>query len=263
METLKLSNLSAIEGIQHHIFSRHGGCSQGDYASLNLSLGVGDDIDAVQQNRRIISEHMQTACLAFSNQVHGTQVLTIDRQSFSGEVPETLHAGTGDAMITDVPGVALVVLVADCQAVLMVDPVKGVIANVHVGWRGNTNHILCRTITEMHSRFGCDPVDLRVGISPSLGPCCAEFVNFASEIPKMYWHHKDRRSRFDLWALSREQLLLEGVLTENIQISGICTRCGKDNFFSYRANRITGRFAAAIQKDTGCRIMSGMTGLAI
>jgi len=247
METLKFSNLSTIEGIQHHVFSRHGGCSQGDYASLNLSLGVGDDVDAVQLNRRIISEHMQATCLAFSNQVHGTQVLTIDQPSCSDGEPGTLHAGTGDAMITRVPGVTLVVLVADCQAVLMADSVKGVIANVHVGWRGNVDHILCRTITEMHSRFGCDPVDLSVGISPSLGPCCAEFVNYTSEIPKMYWHHKDRRNRFDLWALSREQLLLEGVLAENIQTSGICTRCRTDNYFSYRGNRITGRFAAAIQ----------------
>jgi hypothetical protein len=246
METLKLINLSAIEGIEHHIFSRHGGYSQGDYASLNVSLGVGDDIGMVQQNRRIILGHMKTGCLAFLNQVHGTRVLTIDQRSFCGGVPETLHAGTGDAMITNIPGVTLVVLVADCQAVLMADPVKRVIANVHVGWRGNVNHILCRTITEMHSRFGCDPVDLRVGISPSLGPCCAEFVNFASEIPKMYWHHKDQQNRFDLWALSREQLLLEGVLPENIHVSGICTRCRTDNYFSYRANGITGRFAAAI-----------------
>jgi YfiH family protein len=247
METLTLSTLSAIEGIRHHIFSRHGGCSRGDYASLNLSLGVGDDDGVVEQNRRIVLEHMQTACLAFSNQVHGTQVLTVDQQRLYGRLPETLPVGTGDAMITNIPGVTLVVLVADCQAVLMADPVKRVIANVHVGWRGNVNHILCRTIEEMQSQFACDPADLRVGISPSLGPCCAEFVNFAREIPQKYWHHKDGRNRFDLWALSREQLLLEGVSPENIYISGICTRCRADNYFSYRASKITGRFAAAIQ----------------
>ncbi len=247
METLKLTNLSAIEGIQHDIFPRHGGCSRGDFASLNLSMGVGDDNGAVQKNRRILLKHMQAPCLAFLNQVHGTQVLTVGRQSFSGGLPETLHVGTGDAMITNIPGVALVVLVADCQAVMMVDPVKSVIANVHVGWRGNVNHILCHTITEMQRRFGCAPEDLRVGISPSLGPCCAEFVNFAQEIPEMYWHHKDRRNRFDLWALSKEQLLLEGVLPGNIHVSGICTRCRADHYYSYRANKITGRFAAAIQ----------------
>ena len=247
METLTHPNLSLIENVQHHVFSRHGGCSQGDYASLNLSLGVGDDNDAVQQNRRILLAHTQSACLAFLNQVHGKQVLTVDKQSFSGGVPEILHVGTGDALMTNIPGVALVVLVADCQAVLMADPVKRVIANVHVGWRGNVNHIICRTIAEMHSRFACKPEELRVGISPSLGPCCAEFVNFAREIPEMYWHHRDRRNRFDLWALSREQLLLEGVAPENIHVSGICTRCRTDKYFSYRENKITGRFAAAIQ----------------
>ncbi len=247
METLRLSNLSAIEGVQHHIFSRHGGCSQGDYASLNLSLSVGDDDGVVQQNRRMIMEHMQTTCLAFLNQVHGPQILTVDQQSFSNGIPESLYIGTGDAMITDVPGVALVVLVADCQAVLMADPVKRIIANVHVGWRGNVNHILCRTITEMQGRFGCNPEDLQVGISPSLGPCCAEFVKFTHEIPERYWHHKDQQNRFDLWALSREQLQLKGVSPENIHVSGICTRCRTDNYFSYRASKITGRFGAAIQ----------------
>lgn len=251
METLKFSNLSSIAGVQHDIFPRHGGCSRGDYASLNIGLGIGDDDDAVQQNRRIILEHMQTACLAFSKQVHGTQVLTVDKRSYTDGLPKTLHAGTGDAMITNIPGVALVVLVADCQAVLMADPVKRVIANVHVGWRGNVNRILCWTITEMRSRFGCHPEDLRVGISPSLGPCCAEFVNFASEIPEMYWHHKDRRNRFDLWAISREQLLSEGIFPENIHVSGVCTRCRTDNYFSYRASKTTGRFAAAIQLRLG------------
>jgi len=247
METLTHPNLSLIENVQHHVFSRHGGCSKGHYASLNLSLGVGDDIDTVYQNRRILLEHTQSACLAFMNQVHGNQVLTVDQQSFSGGVPEILHAGTGDALITNISRVALVVLVADCQAVLIADPVKSVVANVHVGWRGNVNNILCRTIQEMYNRFGCNPEVLRVGISPSLGPCCAEFVNFASEIPEMYWQHKDRQDRFDLWALSSEQLVLGGVPPENIHVSGICTRCRTDRYFSYRASKITGRFAAVIQ----------------
>ena len=65
---------------------------------------------------------MNNACLVFANQVHGTKVITLDKTYFSHGLPETLHAGTGDAMITNMPGVALVILVADCQAVLMVDP---------------------------------------------------------------------------------------------------------------------------------------------
>jgi len=247
METLTFSNLSTIESIQHYIFSRHGGFSQGEFASLNLSQGVGDDTGVVQQNRHLLWEHMQKACLVFSNQVHGTDVLTVDQEHFSGGTPETLHVGSGDAMITNIPGVALVILIADCQAVLIVDPVNCVIANVHAGWRGNVNHIIPKTIAEMHAQFGSDPGDLRVGISPSLGPCCAEFVNYANEIPERYWHLKDQQNRFDLWALSREQLLSQGVSPGNIHISNICTRCRHDVYFSYREKKITGRFAAVIQ----------------
>jgi len=246
MNVLSLHNLSEIPHIQHAVFSRKGGCSEGPYQSLNLSLNSGDDEERVRKNRNKVSAYMNTTCLAFLKQVHGHTVWTVDREMLSRQTAE-LFVGAGDAMITNLPGVALMILVADCQAVLLADPVQKVIANVHVGWRGNVKEIIPRTIAAMVDGFGCNPADLRAGISPSLGPCCAEFVNYKSEIPRKYWHYKDSRHRFDLWAISRAQLLSKGLLPENVHTSGICTRCRTDAYYSYRASKVTGRFAALIQ----------------
>jgi copper oxidase (laccase) domain-containing protein len=76
-----------------------------------------------------------------------------------------------DAMVTNLTGVALMVKQADCQAVILFDPEKKVVANVHCGWRGNTANLLGRVIDRMKASFGCTPAALRAAIGPSLGPC--------------------------------------------------------------------------------------------
>ena len=83
-----------------------------------------------------------------------------------------------DAMITDVPGMGLMIKQADCQAVILFDPRKNVIANVHCGWRGNVKNILGRVVHLMEQRFHCKAEDLVAAIGPSLGPCCAEFITY-------------------------------------------------------------------------------------
>jgi copper oxidase (laccase) domain-containing protein len=98
----------------------------------------------------------------------------------------------------------------------------------------------------MQQHFGCHPGAILAGIGPSLGPCCAEFINYKAEIPKEFWCYKDPDDHFDFWAISSDQLLNAGVLAKHIESSQICTRCRTDEFFSYRAEKTTGRFAAVI-----------------
>jgi YfiH family protein len=129
---------------------------------------------------------------------------------------------------------------------MLVDPRRKVVANVHVGWRGSINGIIARTLGAMVKRFGCQAHDIVAGIGPSLGPCCAEFVNYKKEIPEKFWSYKDAAHHFDFWAISRDQLVADGVLPENIAISHMCTKCNTELFFSYRAEGTTGRFAAVI-----------------
>ncbi|MBW1984000.1 MAG: polyphenol oxidase family protein, partial [Deltaproteobacteria bacterium] len=92
----------------------------------------------------------------------------------------------------------------------------------------------------------CKSSDLIAGIGPSLGPCCAEFVNYKKEIPEAYWTYKNQDNYFDFWAVSKDQLCNAGVLPENTHLSKICTKCHTDRFYSYRGEGTTGRFAAVI-----------------
>jgi YfiH family protein len=246
LEPIRFQNLSEISGVQHAVFTRHGGHSQGFYKSLNLSLDVGDDPAAVSKNRRIVSEYLGGGVLAFADQIHGNEILIIEDVPLRNRETAFFHAGTGDALITDIPDVFLVIQTADCQSVMMVDPKKKVVANAHVGWRGNIQNIIGRTIREMKYVFGSDPSDLKAAIGPSLGPCCAEFINYKAEFTPALWRYGDTRNRFDLWAVSLHQLAAAGVMKENIVLSRVCTKCHSDRFFSYRARHVTGRFASAI-----------------
>ena len=239
-------NLALFADIRHAIFTRNGGHSSGPFLSLNVSSGVGDEEKAVKENRALISREMGEKESVFARQVHGTKVLVFSKQDTS--VPQSLGKAVliGDAMVTDIREKNLVIQVADCQALLMYDPVRRVIANIHSGWRGSIANIIGHTLIAMKKNFGCDPVHIVAGIGPSLGPCCAEFVNYKKEIPETFWKYKNDSDCFDFWAVSRDQLCDAGVSEENIHISGLCTRCRTDLFFSYRAEGITGRFAAVI-----------------
>jgi len=183
--------------------------------------------------------------MVYAHQVHGTDILV-----YTGSLPAAALSGTprsGDALITDIPGLALVVQVADCQAILLYDPVRRVVANVHSGWRGSIENIAGKTVAAMQRQFGCRGRDMTAAIAPSLGPCCAEFIHYRDEIPEKFWKYKLNGNYFDFWRISQDQLVDAGLRLENIQAGEMCTRCRPDYFYSYRGEaRHTGRFAAVI-----------------
>ncbi len=242
----QFDHLGAYTDINHGIFTRNAGCSDPPFHHLNVGQGIGDDRRHVERNRRLVAQCMQAEELVFLDQVHGRRVLTVSRHRgvFSDCGPGP--ALTADAMVTDMPAKFLVIQVADCQSVLLYEPDQRVVANVHSGWRGSILNIIGCTIDAMQHHFGCRPDRVRAGIGPSLGPCCAEFVNYKTEIPAEFWPYRDSNDHFDFWSISRDQLVRAGVAEKNIESSRICTRCRTDEFFSYRAEKITGRFAAVI-----------------
>ena len=240
----RFPNLSQFSEIRHGVFTRLGGVSIGPFHSLNTKDDIGDKPEFVKINRKRISDCMGSTPLVFVQQVHGTQILVIQKDKPDTQVFEKNQ--TADAIITDMSGISLMIQTADCQAILMFDPVKRVIANVHSGWCGSIGNIIGHTIRAMKNIFGVDPADISAGIGPSLGPCCAEFIHYQKEIPESFWKYKDSADRFDFWQISRDQLCEQGVLSDQICISGICTRCRSDLFYSYRKEKITGRFASVI-----------------
>jgi YfiH family protein len=249
---VQFSALSAIKGVWHGIFTRSGGISPEPFASLNVGKSNGDAIKNTMINRKRIKDLLPARKVYTINQTHSTDVLQIP-QDVKNDQMSSLN---GDAMISRGKGRFLMIQVADCQAILLADPVEEVVANVHSGWKGSIGDILGRTVTVMIEKYYCRPEHIVAGVGPSLGPCCAEFKHYRKEIPGKYWSYKDNQDHFDFWAISHDQLTAAGLKDANIHFSRICTRCNPHLFFSYRAQKRTGRFAAVIglTRDQGSGI---------
>jgi hypothetical protein len=230
--------LAAFPELRHGFFTRRGGVSLAPYDSLNLGFSVGDRPEAVRENRRLLRQCLGLDFLAGATQVHGSQEAVV-----TGEAAAPAAA---DILLTDRPGVGLLIKQADCQAAAIYDPVRRVLANVHCGWRGQVQNVLGAAVARLRERFGCRPADLYAALSPSLGPCCAEFVHFRREFPPRLWSYQVRPHFFDLWRLSLDQLLAAGLKPEHLDQSGLCTRCGPAEFFSYRRDKTTGRQGTVI-----------------
>jgi YfiH family protein len=230
--------LSLNPHLMHGVFTRKGGVSASPFDSLNTSFSVDDQPEDVAANLRKIKDTIGAQDLIHMNQVHGNDILVVDQSD-----PDSLNKSFfADAMITNMPQVALLVKQADCQGTIIYDPKKHVLANVHCGWRGNVQDILGRVATRMKGEFGCKASDLEAAIGPSLGPCCAEFVTYRDIFPEVFDSFMVNENHFDLWALSSWQLENAGMRPENIEVAGLCTRCRTDLFYSYRAEGNTGRF---------------------
>ena len=235
---MRFPGLFAADGLRHAVFTRKGGESQGPHASLNVATGTGDESDRVRRNREKIIRAMGGGAPVFLRQDHGTRVASVD-----DAFPAGADSEAADAAITDRPDRLLFIQVADCQAVIVYDPVGRAVANIHSGWRGSIADIVGKTVAMMQTAFGSRPEDLMAGIGPSLGPCCAEFIHYRTEIPRGLWRYRTGRHHFDFWAMSVDQLRATGVAERNIEVAGLCTRCRTDLFYSYRGEKTTGRFA--------------------
>jgi len=213
--------------------------SAAPYDELNCGFGVGDAPGAVKENRGRLRLYMGAECLVSSRQVHGSRVVTVTEP-----LEEDALDGV-DGLLTDRPGLGLLIQHADCQAVCLYDPVRRAIANLHCGWRGSVAGILGKAVMEMQSAYGTRPEDLWAAIGPSLGPCCGEFRDWRRFLPRNFGLFRTGRDRFDFWALTRWQLVRAGIPRGQIEVSGICTVCSRE-YFSYRREGNTGRCATVI-----------------
>lgn len=246
------------QGVLHALSTRRGGFSRPPFASLNLSTRVGDDPATVQENRRAFLARLglrpqDTVALA---QVHGSRVaLTRQEDRGRGLLPGS-QPEEADALITQQPGVALLILAADCVPLLFWDPERRAIGAAHAGWRGTLNGVAVKTLGALGKAFGTETGDVRVGIGPAIGPCCYEVDEpvlgpWRSSFPEHY-----RRVTFptrlghgtlDLQETNRLQLLAAGVPEQKIEVIHLCTACHTELLYSERAEgRPSGRFGAVI-----------------
>lgn len=233
VEWLEFELLKEYPELIHGIFLRKGGFSQAPFHSLNVSQGMGDDSAIVAQNKEKIFSLLNISKVFSPRLCHGSDIEIVQSQtkpnhSFDGVVTKTTNLG-------------LFITHADCQAALFYDPIRKIIANIHCGWRGNVQNIYAKTVLFFQERFGSDPKDLIVCISPSLGPDKAEFVNYKTELPESFLKFQVRPNYFDFWEISKAQLMAANVCKEHIEIAKICTYQNENDFFSYRREKKTGR----------------------
>ncbi len=245
-----------MPNLVHFVTTRSGGVSQPPYNSLNLGLHTDDKPEHVLANRNLLAKEtgIEPRKFLYASQVHSGDVKVIDAEAAANGVL-TQNPRT-DATITALPGICLMVMVADCVPVLLFDPVHRVSAVIHAGWRGTVKDITSNTIRAMVEQYGTNPADIIAGIGPSIGPCCYEvgeevvdFVvqSFGTSDKYIVRNSSTQKPLFDLWYANRRQLTDQGVKPGNIEISGLCSKCNSETFYSSRAsNGITGRFAAGI-----------------
>lgn len=235
IEWLEFELLANEPELVHGVFLRHGGVSEGAYASLNAGGRRGDEVSKVEENRRRVKQALDASTSVAIDQVHGNSVKVVTEAD--GKM------GEADALITKLTDVGLMIMHADCQVAVIYDPIHHCVANVHCGWRGNVKNIYQAAIQRMVDVFGSKPADLLVGISPSLGPNHSEFVNYRIEFPEEFWEFQVRPEYFDLWAITETQLKECGILPHHLEMARICTFSNPQDFFSYRRDRVTGNHA--------------------
>ena len=231
-------------GITHGFTTRLGGVSEGIYASLNLGINRGDDPASVRENYRRVCAALgvDMGKLVFSCQVHRDVVrpVSLDDAGKGLDRPVDYEA---DGLITDVPGITLVVFGADCATILLCDPVRRVVSAVHAGWRGTALGIVSRTVETMVRDYGCERKDILAAIGPCISKCCFET---GQEVPQamtaalgeeaLPYIEKlnNEKYKVDLKGLNALWLRHSDILTTNIDISPDCTLCSPDKYWSHR-----------------------------
>lgn len=238
----KLSYLTA-EGITvpHCFTTRLGGVSQGHLASLNIGTHRGDSPENVRKNYEIISEALgiDPGKLVLTHQTHTDVVLRVGPEEYGAGLtaPELVEC---DALITNVPGTALVVFTADCTPVLLHDPVTGAVGAVHAGWRGTAAGIVAKTVRSMCEAYGCKSEHIRAAIGPNIGQCCFETD---ADVPQAMIaalgiaaqnHIRRNGEKYYVNLKALNMLWLQRVGVRSIEISDACTACEQDIFWSHR-----------------------------
>lgn len=232
-------------GVPHAFTTRLGGVSQGVCASLNLGIHRGDAPENVEKNYEILGKALgfEPENLILTHQIHSDRIRRVgreDRRPLFSDWPDC------DGLITDCPGLALAVFTADCCPVLLWDPDTGAVGAVHAGWRGTAADIAGKAVAAMAQAYGSLPERLHACIGPCIGPCCFEtdedvpqamLEAYGPHVPVYPVDGKPGRFRVDLKELNALALRRAGVPGEHLEISGDCTMCRPNRYWSHRYTR--------------------------
>lgn len=232
--TLEILTTLELAPLQHGFFTRKGGASSGVFEGLNCGAGSSDQAEMVRVNRARVAASMNVPqeMLATVHQVHSADVVTL------GD-PCAVRGEQADAMVTATPGIALGILTADCQPVLLADPEARVVGAAHAGWTGALAGVLEATVDAMCA-LGASPEHITAMIGPTIsqrayevGPEFMErFLDDDPETARFFAGGTDDRLHFDLPGYGLMRLRRAGV--GHAGWTRHCTYSDPARFYSYR-----------------------------
>lgn len=206
----------------------------------NIAYHVSNNVEEVNQNRRTLAQKygFDASTMRYMEQTHGNNVHIVTQES-------PMLIKDCDALITTLPNITLMVMVADCIPILLKDEKKGVIAAIHAGRNSTFLQIAHKTASVMIEQLGCLPQDISATLGPSIQSCCYEVSpELANIVIQSFGKAFVKGRNIDLQGINTMQLSCLGIT--QITQSPICTKCSNANFYSYRLNKECGRFAGLI-----------------
>lgn len=212
-------------------------CNFVNLAFSNINIDMASKSDKENLCKEL---NMNFDNLTNNKQTH-SDIVNIIKKEDIGKIKE------GDALVTNLKKTPLLVFVADCVPVAIVDPKKEAVALCHAGWRGTYSKITQKSIENMEKLYGTNPEDLVCVLGPSIGPCCYEvskdliekFNTIITNRDEKFYIIKESKYYLDLWKVNELILTSCGVKKENIVNLNICTSCNSDKFHSYRKHNQT------------------------
>ena len=238
---------------------KHGGVSEGVFSSLNVrTLGIdkiGNVLENVSRIGKIVDTDLNSICKGY--QAHTDNVIYIDENNMEEYAYPKLNSYEVDGYITDSNKLATLVTTADCNPIVIYDPVHNVVANVHSGWKGTIKRIYLVALNKLKNQFGTKAEDVIVCVGPSVKACCFSSEeesfkdNFTSiwedEESYMYYENENpKRFHIDLKYVITKDFIKVGVKDKNIHFADICTCCNNKDFYSFRYKTMNK------EEDYGC-----------
>jgi len=231
--------------INHVITLKHGGVSIGELESLNFRTIGKDKKENNIKNLEIICNELDIKPndVHKAYQDHTSDILVITNENKDIYIYDNFNEEKYDGYVTNEANLATLVTTADCNPIIIYDPVKNVVANVHSGWKGTIKKIYLNAVDVMKNKFNSNVEDLIFCIGPSIKKCCFtskdeefknKFLSIWDNENEYIYYDEDNTFHIDLSHLIKRDILELGIKEENISICDICTMCNHDNFYSYR-----------------------------
>ena len=235
---------AAAGGVVHGFATKLGGVSTGDCATMNLGIKRDDRRENVRENYTRFCRAIggRADRLVMTHQVHSDDVRTASRSDILPDLLDPIPYET-DGLVTNEPGLCLVIYYADCIPVFLYDPKKRAIGAVHSGWRGTAMGIAPKALEKMVRLYGTDPADVLAAIGPGIGPCCFETHNDVPDamaarlgpgVAPFCVPNGAGKFHVDLKGIIRWELEGAGVAPGHIETLDVCTGCSPALFWSHR-----------------------------